>query len=61
MTYSENNALNFFYKYNGKYFGFTIDPEFITFEISAIKRILYMYCREEIESKKSFFICLIMI
>lgn len=61
MTYSENNALNFFYKYNGKYFGFTIEPEFITFEISAIKRILYMYCREEIESKKSFFICLIMI
>ena len=55
LSYNENNALNLFYKYNCRYYGFSIDPEIIYLEISAIKRILYMYCREELEYKKSFY------
>ena len=53
--YKEHNALDLFYKQNGIYFGFLLKMESITLDICYIKRILYMYCREEIESKKSFY------
>ena len=55
LTYNEHNALDLFFKYNSRYFGFSIDPELVVLEISAIKKILYMYCREESKSKKSLY------
>ena len=55
LTYSENNALDLFFKYTAKYYGFTIYPENINFDLTSVKRFLYMYCREEVESKKSLY------
>ena len=55
LTYSEKNALDIFFKYCSSYYGFFIDPECIYLEICLIKRIIYMYCREEPESKKSLY------
>ena len=53
LTYKEHNALDLFYKQNGIYFGTPLNSEFSCLDICFIKRILYMYCREEIDSKKS--------
>ena len=55
MIYKEHNALDLFFRQNMKYFGFNLEPEINSFDICFIKRILYMYCREEIESEKSFY------
>ena len=55
LTYCDNNALELFYKFCGLYYGLTIDPENIYLEVSGMKRILYMYCREELESQKSLY------
>jgi hypothetical protein len=53
--YKEHNALDLFYKQNGIYFGFYLNPETNFLDICFVKRILYMYCREEKESQKSFY------
>ena len=55
LTYSENNALDLFFKHTAKYYGFTIYPENIILDLASVKRFLYMYCREEAESKKSLY------
>ena len=55
LTYTDNNALDLFFKYNSIYFGFNTIPGIVYLEISAIKRILYMYCREEAKSKQSLY------
>ena len=52
--YKEHNALELFFKYI-TYFGFQFFQPYTTLQICFIKRILYMYCREEIESQKSFY------
>ena len=52
--YKDHNALDLFYKQNIIYFGFDLNIELSHLEICFIKRILYMYCREEKESKKVF-------
>ena len=53
--YKDHNALDLFYKQNSRYFGFYSEPEFVLLDICFIKRILYLYCREEKESEKSFY------
>ena len=53
--YKDHNALDLFYKQNSRYFGFYSEPEFTLLDICFIKRILYLYCREEKESEKSFY------
>ena len=53
--YKEHKALDLFFGQNIKYFGFTLEPETRFLDICFIKRVLYMYCREEIESEKSFY------
>ena len=53
--YKEHDALDLFYKQNGIYFGFYLNPETKFLDICFIKRIIYMYCREEKESQKSFY------
>ena len=55
LLYKDNDALDLYYKYNIKYLGFRLEPDIIYLEISALKRILYMYCREETEYKKSLY------
>ena len=55
LLYKDNDALDLYYKYNIKYLGFSLEPDIIYLEISALKRILYMYCREETEYKKSLY------
>ena len=55
LTYKENNALNLFLKYNCIYLGCYLDPELIFLEISTIKRILYIYCRQEKEQSECFY------
>lgn len=55
LIYKEHNALDLFYKQNGIYFGTPLNNEFSCLDICFIKRILYMYCREEIDSKKSLY------
>ena len=55
LTYSERNALNVFFKFASLYYGFSIDPESINLEVSVMKKILYMYCREEFEREKSLY------
>ena len=54
--YKDHNALDLFYGQNCLYFGWKLYPElaFSSFACFA-KRILYMYCREEKESQKSFY------
>ena len=54
--YKDHNALDIFYKQNCLYFGWKLYPELV-FEtnICFVKRILYMYCREEEESHKSLY------
>ena len=53
--YKDHNALDLFYEQNSIYFGFELNCEIFYLDICFIKRILYMYCREEIESNKSFY------
>ena len=53
--YKEHKALDLYFKQNVIYFGFNLEPEMITLDLCYIKRILYMYCRGEIESEKSFY------
>ena len=53
--YKEHNSLNIFLEKNCIYFGFKLYPELFYFDICFIKRVLYMYCREELEAEKSFY------
>ena len=54
--YEGHNALDILYTQNCLYFGWKLYPELIsTFDICFVKRFLYMYCREETESQKSFY------
>jgi len=53
--YKEHNALDLFYSQNCLYFGWKLYPELFSSNISFVKRILYMYCREEVQSQKSFY------
>ena len=53
--YKEHNALDLFFKQNIKYCKYNLDPEMFTLDLCDIKRILYLYCREEKEKKKSFY------
>ena len=53
--YKEHNALDIFFNQNCLYFGWSLYPEFYPFDSILAKRILYMYCREESPSSKSFY------
>ena len=53
--YKEHNALNLFFIQNIKYFGFEIEVEMSYLDICFIKRILYIYCREEFDQKECFY------
>jgi len=53
--YKEHNALDLFFKQNCPFFGWTLYPEIISTNICFVKRFLYMYCREEKNSKESFY------
>jgi hypothetical protein len=53
--YKEHNALDLFYNQNCIYFGWKLYPELFDSDVCYIKRFLYMYCREEKESQKSFY------
>ena len=54
--YKEHNALDLFYCQNCLYFGWKLYPELMNSSTGCFaKRILYMYCREEKESQKSFY------
>ena len=53
--YKDHNALDLFYSQNCIYFGWNLYPELISFNICFVKRILYLYCREEKESNKSLY------
>ena len=53
--YKVHNALDLFYSQNCIYFGWNLYPELLSFNICFIKRVLYMYCREEKEKHKSFY------
>ena len=53
--YKEHNALDLFYSQNCLYFGWKLCPELFSSNICFVKRFLYMYCREEIQSQKSFY------
>ena len=55
LTYGDNNALDIFFKFASLYYSFSNDPENIYLEICGVKRILYMYCREESVGKKSLY------
>ena len=53
--YKEHNALDIFFNQNCLYFGWTLYPELSSNSICFVKRFLYMYCREEKPSEKSFY------
>ena len=53
--YKEHNALDLFFSQNCLYFGWKLCPELFSNNICFVKRFLYMYCREEIQSQKSFY------
>ena len=53
--YKDHNALDLFFSQNMKFFGFNLEPELTYLDICFIKRVLYMYCREEFEEEKSFY------
>ena len=53
--YKEHNALDLFFNQNIKYFRFYLKIEMTCLDISFIKMILYLYCREEKEHEKSFY------
>ena len=53
--YKEHNALDIFFKQNCLFFGWKIYPELTFFNLSFVKRFLYMYCREENLSEQSFY------
>ena len=54
-VYKEHKALDLFFKQNIKFTNFHLQPEMQTLDICFIKRILYLYCREEKEHQKSFY------
>ena len=53
--YQEHNALDIFFKQNCLFFGWYLYPELINIDICFVKRLLYLYCREEKPSEKSFY------
>ena len=54
--YKEHNCLDLFYSQNCLFFGWKMYPELIdSLNICFVKRFLYMYCREEKPSEKSFY------
>ena len=53
--YKDHNALDLFLNQIIKYFRFCLKDEMISLDICLIKRILYLYCREEKEHEKSFY------
>lgn len=53
--YKEHNALDLFFTQNCPFFGWNLYPELKYSNICFVKRLLYMYCREEIPSEKSFY------
>ena len=53
--YKEHNALDIFFKQNCIYFDWYLYPEYLYFNLSFVKRFLYMYCREERPPEKSFY------
>ena len=54
--YKEHNCLDLFYSQNCLYFGWNLYPELNnSSNICFVKRFLYMYCREEKPSEKSFY------
>ena len=53
--YKEHNALDLFFNQNIRYFRFGLKHEMTSLDICYIKRILYLYCREEKEHEKSFY------
>ena len=54
--YKKHNFLDLFYGQNCLYFGWKLYPELAFSPLACFaKRILYMYCREEKESQKSFY------
>ena len=55
LLYKDNDCLNLYYKNFIKYLDCSIERDIVNLDISTIKRILYLYCREETESKKSLY------
>ena len=55
IIYKEHNALDLFYGRNCLYFGWNMYPELNSYNICFVKRILYLYCREEEENEKSLY------
>ena len=53
--YKEHNALDLLYSQNCLYFGWSLYPELTPNNFCFAKIILYMYCREEVQSEKSFY------
>ena len=53
--YKDHNALDLFINQIIKYFRFCLKSEMTSLDICLIKRILYLYCREEKEHEKSFY------
>ena len=55
--YKNHNALDLFYSQSCLYLGWNLYPELIISisNICFIKRFLYMYCREELQSQKSLY------
>ena len=47
--------MDIFFSQNCLYFGWKIYPDLIINEIGLIRRFLYLYCREESPSEKSFY------
>ena len=53
--YKDHKALDLFYRQNCLYFGWKLYPELYTLNICLMKKILYMYCREEKKREQSFY------
>lgn len=51
--YQEHEALDLFFKKYCLYFGWRLYPELVSFNICFVKRLLYIYCRED--KNKSFY------
>ena len=55
QIYKDHNALDLLFKKNSIYFLRPLNVETVFLDICFVKRILYLYCREEVESEKSFY------
>ena len=53
--YKDHNALDLFFRQNCIYFGWNLYQELDSLNICFVKRFLYIYCREESPSEKSFY------